>query len=180
MDEDDQELQLPTTSTPLRDEREEQPRRSRRRLIRTPPINNDPPAPSNHSRRIRFILFAQMIPPAPTTASITINPESSARAILAIARDTMATHLDTGLLRDAIGLDQQIDPRHISTRNQPINSQQSSIIGRPHYRRSRGESYNSVTSARDELHNMTHVMQREVIPSIIDGDFPYHLFLFNQ
>jgi hypothetical protein len=174
VDEDDQELQLPTTSTPLRDEREEQPRRSRRRLIRTPPINNEPPAPSNQSRRIRFILPAQMIPPTPV--STTINPESSARAILAIARDTMANHLDTGLLRDAIGLDQQIDSRHISTRNQPINLQQSSIIGRPHYRRSRGESYNSVSSARDELYNMTHVMQREVIPSILDGDFLYHLF----
>jgi hypothetical protein len=165
VDEDDQELQLPTISTPLRDEREEQPRRSRRRLIRTPPINNDTPVPLNQSRRIRFILPAQIIPPTPS--STPINPESSARAILTIARDTMANHLDTGLLRDAVGLDQQIDPRHISTRNQPINLQPAYQL--PNYRRSRGESYNSVSSARDELYSMTHVMQREVIPSILDG-----------
>lgn len=73
MDEDDQELQLPTTSTPLRDEREEQPRSSRGRLIQTPPINIDPPASSNQSRRIRFIQPAQMIPPTP--AETPINPE---------------------------------------------------------------------------------------------------------
>ena len=80
----------------------------------------------------------------------------------------MANHLDTCLLRNAVGLDQQIEPRHILTRYQPINLQQSSKIGRPNYRRSRGESYNSRSSARDELYNMTHVMQREVIPSLLD------------
>jgi hypothetical protein len=118
----------------------------------------------NQSRRIRFILPAQFIPP--TQPISPINAESSARAILTIARDTMANHLDTGILRDAVGLEHQAEPRHILTRNQPI----STIISRPNLRRPRGESYNSKHSARDELYNMTNIMQREVIPSILDGE----------
>ena len=168
VDDDDQILDIPTTSTPTQDEREDQPRRSRRRLNRSPPASNEPQMSLNQSRRIRFILPAQL--PPPTQPITSINAESSARAILTIARDTIAHHLDTGILRDAVGLEQQVEPRHILTRNQPISMQQSTIISRPNLRRPRGESYNSIHSARDELYNMTNIMQREVIPSILDGE----------